>query len=444
MRILCLYTLKRLLSKGPAKDLELPESHEPQTLLLWAEKALAATFSLIAKLSLKDLSALECQVIPATIAMQRAGLPFDSEAWERELGSLSAEVEQLKLRLQTLLVKDSGFALFGPEPLDLNSATEVKTSLEAILGTKLIGTSQSALRDFHDHETVQLLLRFREGARMLSTYGDNFLIKIKNGRIHANFEPLGSASGRFACHNPNLQALPNDKRFQSCIRAKAPRKLLYFDYGAFELRILAALSNDSELLKIFGDDQDIHSMVASAVFKCPVSKSENAHLRDQAKVLNFGIVYGMGERALSRQLKISLPAAKEMLDSYFIRFKRVKEYLRSLEEQALTQGFVQTALGRRLYFNTHLQDQQAARRLARNMPIQGTGADIAKLALCRVYGALFAHGSAQVVNMVHDELVIEAHEDEQSQISTLVKNEMSQAFLNILPNVRAEIGLSYC
>lgn len=440
LRWLCLHTVKKLLARD-ARAVAVPEFSDKSALCAWALKAATSALEMIKSAEVSPLIALECQVIMATLAMERAGLPFMAEAWREALGHYSIECEGLKARLHSILVKSSGFALFGPDPVDLNNADEVKRSLEELLGKKLSGTSQSSLKNY-DHEAVKLLLRYREQARMLATYGENFLSKIENDRIHASFEPLGSASGRFACREPNLQALPSDPAFQSCIKARPPYTLLSFDYGAFELRILAALSGDQHLQMIFREGLDIHSMVAEAVFNCPVSKVQNTKLRDQAKVLNFGIVYGMGEKALSNQLNISLTAAQEMMKSYFARFKGVKLFLEQLENSALKRGFASTALGRRLYFNAS-EDKRSIGRIARNMPIQGTGADIAKLALCRVYGRLDRDKlKAQIVNMVHDELVVECHEDYISEVSRVVKEEMSTAFRTILPELEAEIGVS--
>lgn len=441
LRWICLGTIKKLITKVWA-PVTSPDFAHTQSRIEWAIKSAESALEVIKAAELGSLCALECQVIPATLAMEQAGLPFLSAQWRDELTRCDEARARHKANVEKWLCKPEGFALFGPEPVDLNNATAVKTGLEALLGVKLPGTSQSSLKHY-DHEAVKSLLLYREQARMLSTYGETFLQKIREDRIYAVFEPLGSASGRFACHRPNLQALPKDETFQACIKAKAPYTLLSCDYGAFELRILAALSGDKQLLKIFNDKLDIHSMVAEAVFNCTVSKQENTHLRDQAKVLNFGIVYGMGEKALANQLSISLVQAEAMMKSYFSRFGQVKEFLLGLEKSALERGFVHTALGRRLHFAASEQDEKSIRRIARNMPIQGTGADIAKLALCRTWSRFYNEGlDARIVNMVHDELVIEAHEANISYITDIVKEEMHTAFNTVLPEIEADIGVS--
>lgn len=437
---LCLSTIKKLLAKNKAQVL-IPQFENIGARIAWAKKSAESAFETIQNAKLGSLIKLECQVIMVTKAMEKKGLPFDTERWFKELEIYRAECDTLTKRLHKYFGKQHGFALFGPEPLDLDNAQNVKKILEEILGVKLLGTSQSSLEGY-DHEAVTLLLRYRECMRMLRTYGESFLSKVKDGRIHATFEPLGSASGRFACHDPNLQALPNDKAFQACVRALDPYCLLYFDYGAFELRILASLSKDKNLMAIFNDGHDIHSMVASQVFNCKVSKSENTHLRDQAKVLNFGIVYGMGEKALAKKLNTTIYKAEEMLRNYFARYPDVLCFLKHLEQRALKKGFVNTTLGRRLYFSS-TQDKKSIGRIARNMPIQGTGADIAKLALCRVHHRLKLEKlDAHIVNMVHDEIVVECNKTIKEGVINLVREEMKAAFNVILPELPADVGVS--
>jgi DNA polymerase-1 len=442
MRFVCLKTLKKLLHTSMLEaELEIPGFNNFHEASSWVKQTLMSVFEKIAKLRNKELIALECQVIPACIAMERAGLPFDAERWQNTLYFLENERIELKPKLDNYFKKNDGFALFGPEIIDLHNAQEVKARLEEILGVKLESTSRSGLKNF-DHEAVKLLLKYRENSRMLSTYGENFLSIINNNRVHASFLPLGSPSGRLACQEPNLQALPNDANFQACITPQAGRALTYFDYGAFELRILAGLSGDPALLTIFNEELDIHSMTAQAVFNTKVSKHENAHLRDQAKILNFGLIYGMGEHALARQLNISLGNAHTLMNNYFKRFPKVLELLESLEAKAKSCGYVNTALGRRVYFNGEENPGQRG-RLARNVPIQGTGADIAKLALCRIFDALYKNlPDAQIVNMIHDEFVVECSESAKDQTKKLVAQAMSDAFSAILPSIKSEISIN--
>ncbi|HXW53419.1 MAG TPA: DNA polymerase [Myxococcota bacterium] len=438
-RIICLSTLKRLVTKTWAESLKLKDFASGDDAVVWSRDALNNAMARISRWRVEQLAKLECQVIVATIAMENNGLPFKKSSWQAALVELEQETNAIKDQLNGMLKKNGGFLLFGDEPVDLNHHNEVKTALEDLLGIKLKGTSQSSLQDI-DHQAVKLLLHYRENNHLLGTYGPSFLEKVINNRLFGHFVPIGSSSGRFACHEPNLLALPNYPLFQACLRPEPPRTLLRFDYGGFELRILASLSQDPALKEIFNNGQDIHSMVAEAVFQTEVSKTKNAHLRDQAKILNFGLIYGMGEHALAKQLKISRREAESMLKNYFKRFSQVHSLLKSLELKAKELGYGQTALGRRAYFSS--EDPGYVSRIARNMPIQGTGADIVKLALCRVHERLFHEAkSAQVVNLVHDELVIECDDEDTDHVSALVKQQMESAFLSILPDVPPEVSI---
>ncbi len=441
IRLICLNTIKKLVADH-SQELS-PPVLEPGQLLIWVNQQLTAFLDQIEQHKLQALTALECQVLPALIAMEQAGLAFNQSAWQAHLTAYAKEIAQIKPKLEAYLSHNQGFALFGPETIDLNNNNTIKQALEKLLNTKLLGTSSSSLGHI-DHEAVRLLLRYRECSRMLNTYGDNFLAHIDNNRIYASFVPQGSSSGRMACLKPNLQALPSDPAFQGCLRAPPGYQVLRFDYGAFELRILAGLSQDQALLKIFNDQLDLHAMVAEAVFNTKVSKSEHSHLRDQAKILNFGIIYGMGERALAAQLKISVSQAQKLMSQYFTKFARVKQFLDGLEEQAQKLGYAQTSLGRRVYLSRTDQDQGHNMRIARNMPIQGTGAEIIKLAMIRVFKALDQHKlKASLVNMIHDELVIECQDHQAREVRSLVKAEMIEAFNAMLPNVSAEVSVSY-
>lgn len=422
IRLLCLKTINLLCPKEPEISIETPLTQILEQIL--------------ARDGLSQLISLECQLIPAVVWMQRKGLPFNKAAWQRSLSLFAKEAKDTKEKLSLLLKKDDGFALFGPEHIDLNNSSEVKKSLEKLLGFKIAGTSQSTLSGI-DHEAVRLLLKYRTCDRMLNTYGEHFLYKVNDDRLRGEFIPIGCSSGRLSCQEPNLLALPNHPTFQACLTPTSSHKILRFDFGAFELRILAALSQDPILMDIFERGLDIHSMVAQTVFGQKVSKNENPHLRDQAKILNFGLIYGMGENSLSKQLKVPIYQAQKLFDRYFKKFSKVADFLQELE-QAKKTGHTKTALGRVTYFDSS-QDESRQLRVARNLPIQGTGADIIKLAICRVFKSLY-NLDAFLINAVHDELVVEVNNSIEDEIKSLVTFEMEQAHKSILPNVSADVS----
>ena len=439
IKLICLSTIKRLIAKDFGQKSSLPILATGDEAIAWVTNATNKAIAQIDKLKIKRLAKLECQVVMATIAMERQGLFFNKSQWQSTLDEISQENQSLKMKLLGLLKREDGFSLFGPATIDLSHQGDVKAALEGVLKRKLSGISQSSLEEI-DHEAARLLLRYRENSRILSTYGENFMARVVDDRLHGNYVPIGSASGRFACCDPNLLALPNSQLFQACLTPRPPRKLIRFDYGGFELRILASMSKDQALMEIFNNHLDIHSTVAEAIFHTQVSKTHNAHLRERAKLLNFGIIYGMGEHALAKQLKIPLSEANTMLKSYFQKFSNVYNLLKSLETKAKARGYGQTALRRRAYFSSN--DQGYLTRIARNMPIQGTGADIVKLAMCLVYKELYySLPSAHLVNLVHDELVVECDHHDVDQVTDLVKRQMETAFVSILPDVLPEVSV---
>lgn len=427
MRILCLKTIEKLL----------PKEQVPHA-TAWLEKT-ERFLKISEQLGMGNLLALECQLLPAVVSMQERGIPFVKALWLEALNTFSKDANALKSQLNNQLTKKEGFLLFGEKSVDLNNPKEVKAAFKILTGQELLSTALSSLKDI-PHEAASLLVKFRACERMVNTYGENFLDKIVNDRLRGIFEPLGASSGRFACHSPNLLALPNHPQFQACIKASEPYQIIHFDYNAFELRILAALSQDPAMIEIFDRDLDIHSMVAEAIFGQEVSKHKNPHLRDQAKIINFGLIYGMKEASLSKQLKISASSAKLLLENYFKKFSRIGEFLKNLEDQARSSGFAKTALGRRIFLEKASTDPQQA-RVARNIPIQGTGADIIKLAACRTFKQFQQKNlDAHIINIVHDEIVIEHSLADDEELKHVVKNEMEGAFRAILPHIKATVS----
>jgi DNA polymerase I-like protein with 3'-5' exonuclease and polymerase domains len=407
-------------------------------------EGLAATTSglleRVQALKMESLAALECQLIIPVLDMQSRGLPFNTELWRQTLATLATETTAQSEELTGYLGGALGFSLFGQKKLDFNDPATIKNGLSQLFNRKVVDVGQQALKEIN-HPATRILLKYRENTKLLNTYGETFLEHVQGSRLRGHFEPLGTSSGRLACHSPNLQALPGSVAFQQCLAPPPGRQILHFDYGAFELRILASLAEDQNMLDIFHSEQDIHAQVAEAVFKQTVSKTVRPHLRDQAKILNFGIIYGMSSNTMAQQLNLSTDKAKQMLAAYFLKFHKIKALLESLEHKALTKGYVNTALGRRLIFNPN-EELHRVRRVARNMPIQGTGAEIVKLAMCRVHQHLqneFA--SSYLINSIHDELVVECNVDDATKVGRVVMHEMAQAFSAVLPNVRPAIEI---
>lgn len=337
-----------------------------------------------------------------------------------------------------------------------------RQSLQKIARLESLLTRPFASMEFHglpiDREQWQGLINqakseeaSAKNAKLISTYGDNFLahIRIDTGRLHPSFVSLGSSTGRSSCHSPNIQNLPSSQDFHACIKAPPGRSLVSADYSACELRILASFADEPVFIDAFEQNIDIHAQVASQIFKVPVSKEENAHLRQRAKAINFGLMYGMGANALANNLQIEVHEAQELLGLYFRQFPKIKSYLDEAVKTAKENGFVQSAWGRKLVFKDHFgaDSTEDVSRLARNMPIQGTAADMIKLAMISTHELLKRDFTdAFMVNMIHDEIVVECASYDAATIAQMLKAQMEIAQKTMLPNLKpgADVTIGPC
>ncbi|MDP2340280.1 MAG: DNA polymerase [Deltaproteobacteria bacterium] len=394
----------------------------------------------------RKVARLECLVLRAFNALEHRGLPIDKARWqalvtEEKTASSTARARVLELA-GPLLPRD----LFGMADINLDADADVRGLLQRATGKTLEDTSRFTLAAL-GHPIADALLTFRESWKIVTTYGDTFLAHVKDidddgvGRIRSTFVPLGASTGRVACRDPNLQNLPKDPRFHACLRAPRGRSLVTADYGTCELRIVAELAEDPVFLAAFARGEDLHSTVATSMFGVPVSKTENAELRQRAKAINFGLVYGMGPAALSTSLNVDRATGEELLARYFRTFPRVRDYLEGCVDVALKRGFSETVLGRRLFFDDATLSAPNARgelsRIMKNMPIQGCSADMTKLAMVRVHERLLeeTRGSAGLVNTVHDELVVECDDVDGPGVSDIVREEMEEAHRTLLKKV---------
>jgi len=310
-----------------------------------------------------------------------------------------------------------------------------------------------ALRD--KHPIVELILEYRQLEKLKSTYLDALpeMINPHTGRVHTSFKQTGASTGRLSSADPNLQNIPIRTEMGKQVRAAfvAPKGhvLLSCDYSQVELRILAHVSQDPELLGAFHRNEDVHASTAAAILGIPLGEVTSAQ-RSLAKAINFGLMYGMGDYGLSARTDLTVPQAREFIDAYFARFSQVKAYLDDTVKRAHEQGYVETILGRRRYF-PELQTRsaqavmRAAERAAVNMPIQGSAADILKLAMITLDRQLAARrlGAAMVLQ-VHDELVLEVPEAELDEVRPLVIETMQNAYpLSVPLKVDAAIGTNW-
>ena len=381
------------------------------------------------------LAEVEGPLIPVLAAMETAGILVDSD----QLARLSIEFGQ---RLQTF--EEEIFRVAG-EPFNINSPRQLgeilfeKLQLPRGRKTKTgWSTDVQVLESLSlTHELPALVLQYRNLAKLKSTYVDR-LASLRNphtGRVHTSFNQCGTATGRLSSSNPNLQNIPirteEGRRIRSTFIAAEGCTLLAADYSQIDLRVLAHYSEDRELTAAFHAGQDIHRRTAAEIFFVS-PELVTAEMRRVAKTINFGIIYGMSSFGLSTQLHISRKEAQTFIDRYLAHFSGIKEFMESVVGQARTDGFVTTLLGRRRYLadinSTNRVRREMAERTAINTPIQGTAADIIKLAMLRVHLELRARGlQARMLLQIHDELVFEVPLAELETVSGLVRMHMEAA-----------------
>lgn len=387
----------------------------------------------------RAVSRLESLSLRVFAAIEHSGLPIDAAAWRTLIKRADDEKKKARKVLEIAWSKYVEKDLFGAVQLPLESDISLRALVEKHVGFALSDVTSSTLRSIGpDDPVLQALVDYREANKLVSTYGDGFLQHVgSDGRLHGIFIPLGTSTGRVACREPNLQNLPSDVAFHQAIHADDNRMLITADYGTCELRILAEMSGDARFIEAFCRGDDLHSTVATQMFQQPVSKTENPHLRQKAKAINFGLVYGMGAAALAMQVGVSRDEAQDLLQQYFAQYPSIRQFLDGSVGFARKYGYVETILGRRLAIDT-TRDEGEWGRLAKNMPIQGTSADMTKLALIRIHERFHdERWDARIVNTVHDEIVVECASQDAETIAHLVRVEMTAAHQTLLKRVPA-------
>ena len=287
----------------------------------------------------------------------------------------------------------------------------------------------------NEHPIVEKVLEYRGLIKLSSTYVDGLIIFInpKDSRIHAVFNQTITATGRISCTDPNLQNLPSHegegKNIKKSFKAKEGYVYIDADYSQIELRVLAHISKDEAMIKAFNNDGDIHREVASKVFGVPITKVTKEQ-RSNAKAVNFGIIYGITAFGLSQQLKIGRKEAQNYIDNYLKKYSGIKIFMEEIVKKASEEGFVETLFGRRRYVpelkSNNYVVRQFGTRVAMNTPIQGTAADIMKIAMNKVFDGI-KDLDAKVVLQVHDELILEVKEEQKEQAKEILKSSMENA-----------------
>jgi len=389
----------------------------------------------------KILEEIEKPLIPIISQMGIRGVRIDVP----RLKKLSVEYHK---ELDILLEKITDCA---GEKFNVNSPKQLGETLFVKMGLKTknhkktgggaLSTKESELEKMRElHPIIPLILEYRELQKLLTTYIDNIPAMLaEDGRLHTSFLQAGTTTGRMSSQNPNLQNIPNKSELGRNIRksfvADKGFKLVAFDYSQMELRIAAFLSGDEKLVEIFRKGEDVHTAVASEVFGVSFDKVDK-EMRRQAKVINFGIIYGMGINALRQNLGTDRESAQKFYNEYFNKFSGLAEYLEKVKNETYKKGYTETFFGRRRYFeglNSPLPYIRASvERMAINAPIQGTGADIVKLAMSKVDEYLSENNlkeDARLLLQVHDELLFEIKDSLVKKVSSEIKKIME----NVIP-----------
>jgi DNA polymerase-1 len=377
--------------------------------------------------------------------MQAAGVAIDVAY----LGELS---ETMGDRMRSL---EQDIYTHAEEEFNLNSPPQLRVILYDKLKLRTgkrtktgFSTDADTLEKLrHEHPIVDALLQYRELSKLKSTYLDALppLVSPDDGRIHTTFNQVAAATGRLSSVNPNLQNIPirgeTGRQVRKAFVAAPGHTLVVADYSQIELRVLAHLSGDRALSEAFATDTDVHAATAGKVFGLPPDQVDS-ELRRRAKVVNYGLAYGMNAFGLASRLGIPPDEAQEFIDAYFAGFPKIREFLDHQVTMASAEGFTATILGRRRYLpelqSPNPRIRNLGRRMALNAPIQGSAADIMKLAMIRVASAVETLPATMVLT-VHDELVFEAREGATEEVAEAARKEMESAHELSVP-LRVDVG----
>ena len=398
--------------------------------------------------TLKILNEIEIPLAYVLSSMEKEGFRVDTDGIKNYSDYLTSVADACKERIYMLAgeefnvnsPKQLGIILF--EKLGLPHGKKTKTGYS---------TNAEILEELADkHEIVGEILDYRKVTKLNSTYCEGLLaVADENGRVHTTFNQTVTVTGRLSSTEPNLQNIPVRTELGRNLRKYFITKnedyvLVDADYSQIELKVLAHMSKDANMINAFRSGMDIHAITASQVFKVDLSDVTD-ELRKRAKAVNFGIVYGIGDFSLGKDLHVSKKEAKEYINSYFATYPDIHAFIKSLIEYARGNGYAKTMFGRIRYIpelsTSNKITQSFGDRAAMNSPIQGTAADIIKIAMINVHKALKeAKIDAKLILQVHDELIIEAHKECVEKAKEILKKEMENAVSLLVP-LSADIGV---
>ena len=395
---------------------------------------------------------VELPLVPVLVDMERNGVKLDTNLFREMSLSLGKEISRLEVeiynnvghRLNINSPRQLGEVLFSELKLPQSRKTKTGYSTEA----QVLETLRTI------HPVVDLILRYRQLSKLKSTYVDALpaLINRETGRLHTTFNQVGTATGRLSSSEPNLQNIPirgeRGNRIRRAIIAPPGSLLLSADYSQIDLRVLAHLSQDPELIAAFVHDEDIHTTTASQLFGVP-REQVTPEMRRNAKTVNFGVIYGMSDYGLEQATNFTREEAAQFITLYFERYPKVKEYIERTKEQARKVGYVQTVIGRRRFIpeinSPNRQVREAAERMAINAPVQGTSADIIKVAMINLYREMKKRSfKSKMLLQIHDELLFEVPQEETEDMKSLVAKIMPEAIkLGVPLKIDVKIGKNW-
>ncbi|WP_289044833.1 DNA polymerase I [uncultured Olleya sp.] len=398
---------------------------------------------------------IEVPLLRVLAAMELEGINLDKDFLQSLSQDLNKDIDTLVTKIYDVAGEE--FNIASPKQLGIILFEKLKlVDKPKKTKTGQYKTGEDILSALaKDHEIIRNILEYRGLAKLKSTYVDALPLQVEEatGRVHTDYMQTVAATGRLSSNNPNLQNIPiRTERGRQVRKAFIPRNedytLLAADYSQIELRIIAALSKEETMIEAFKNGEDIHASTASKVFGVPIEEVTRAQ-RSNAKTVNFGIVYGVSAFGLSNQTDLSRGEAKELIDTYYETYPKLKKYMSEQVDFARDNGYVKTILDRRRYLkdinSRNAMVRSAAERNAVNAPIQGSAADIIKIAMINIYNKLEAGNyKTKMLLQVHDELVFDVYKPELEEMTTLIKTEMENAFKMEVPlDVEVDTGLNW-
>ena len=438
------YSMSRLVSEYSVTPFSCSENTDIEIFVPLAD---CLTAEINEKQQTNLLQEIEIPLARVLASMENIGFAVDKQGIYEYGESMNEDIE----RLRASICEYVGYDFNINSPKQLGSALFEKLMLPKGKKTKSgYSTSAEVLEELRDvHPVIGEILEYRTLTKLKSTYCDGLLKVIgADGRIHSNFNQTETRTGRISSTEPNLQNIPvrtqRGKEFRKFFRAADGCILADADYSQIELRVLAHIANDEHMIKAFEDNKDIHTSTAAKVFGLP-DEMVTSQLRSRAKAVNFGIVYGIGAFSLAKDIGVSRKEADRYIKDYLKLYSGIDDYMKNTVEQAKTVGYVTTMFGRRRYLPELASSNHNLRafgeRVARNMPIQGTAADIIKIAMIKVYDRLRKENmKARLILQVHDELIVEAPEEEAEKAAKLISEEMQNAVQLSVP-LTADAGI---